>query len=583
MPTPRKPADVQAVFCTGQGCEERGRKAPEYIDIKGSAQSLHSAALVFDVKQSLVEVSTQLQEVLQWQRDLQTRVAQVGADVSLMLSRGHETVNGQIGSWGEKEFAVVSGRPSSQLAEGKLREQLAGSGRRSRVDENAALFTDPDVHVMPNKNNLMELFAVHEAEQYRLDMVKEAGGRGACIEMAIDSLMAFVICVNAVFIGVSMDLAADAPALFFAFDVVFSVIFVTEVAVKVVLKGVCGHFCQENKWSNLFDFMLICIDLFQVALVMFSRSNQNMTNAPSASLFRIIRVVKLSRIIRLLRAAIFADLLVMIRGLIGGLSTLGWSILLFFLVVYVVALLFREFLGRRELENVSEYFENVPRAMLTIFRCSFGDCSSAGGVPIFEHVYSHHGGFMSVLYCLFVFVVSIGIFNVISAMFVESTMKAAVAHSDSQRKQRMADKVLWCTEVTAVIKELVQAATTRTLPDKLSDAAEEINELEIERHELDKLVTTNKEVMRALACLDIAPEENQRLSEVLDPDNGGTISVVDVVDGLGRLRGDPKRSDMVIVEGMVRSLHAKIDALTKFVVEHLDKEVLNKSKCGKIL
>ena len=36
------------------------------------------------------------------------------------------------------------------------------------------------------------------------------------------------------------------------------------------------------------------------------------------------------------------DLLTMIRGLVGGMMTLGWAIVLFLLVVYIVALLFRE-------------------------------------------------------------------------------------------------------------------------------------------------------------------------------------------------------------------------------------------------
>ena len=53
---------------------------------------------------------------------------------------------------------------------------------------------------------------------------------------------------------------------------------------------------------------------------------------------------------------------------------------------YFFSLLFIVLVREQAVENVSDYFEDVPRAFLTIFRCSFGDCSTASGTPIFEHM-----------------------------------------------------------------------------------------------------------------------------------------------------------------------------------------------------
>merc|ERR1712232_1403932 len=108
--------------------------------------------------------------------------------------------------------------------------------------------------------------------------------------------------------------------------------------------------------------------------------------------------------------------------MMGGMSTLGWAIVLFTLCVYIVALLFREYLGRREHPEILKYFNTVPRAMFTIFRCSFGDCTTDNGAPIFEYVDQHYGFVYSLTYCTFVFVMTVGLFNVISAIFVESTL-----------------------------------------------------------------------------------------------------------------------------------------------------------------
>merc|ERR1712203_399266 len=101
-----------------------------------------------------------------------------------------------------------------------------------------------------------------------------------------------------------------------------------------------------------------------------------------------VRLAKLIRLLRLLRADIFKDLLAMIQGLRGGATVLMWAVLLFLLIVYVMALIFRETWGEEkdkenrwgtDAEKVREYFDSVPRSMLTTFRCSFGDCNTKEG------------------------------------------------------------------------------------------------------------------------------------------------------------------------------------------------------------
>merc|ERR1712147_25243 len=99
--------------------------------------------------------------------------------------------------------------------------------------------------------------------------------------------------------------------------------------------------------------------------------------------------------------------------MIGGMTTLLWSMVLFLIALYVVALVFRESLGRREQDRIYEYFENLPRAMFTTFRCSFGDCTTDGGTPLFEHVNASYGGLYSLFYCFFTFTMTVGLYNVI--------------------------------------------------------------------------------------------------------------------------------------------------------------------------
>lgn len=162
--------------------------------------------------------------------------------------------------------------------------------------------------------------------------------------------------------------------------------------------------------GNILDACLVAIDALQLILTL---TTQEASDLPSASLFRLLRLLKLARVLCVLRTDAFSDLLSMIQGMMGGMSTLIWSMILFFLTIYMVSLVFREAFGRGNVETVNPFFDSVPRSMITTFRCSFGDCSTNGGTPLFEHIHNTYGGFATLVCCCFVFVITIGLFNVV--------------------------------------------------------------------------------------------------------------------------------------------------------------------------
>merc|ERR1712224_1101338 len=135
----------------------------------------------------------------------------------------------------------------------------------------------------------------------------------------------------------------------------------------------------------------------------------------------LFRTIRLFRVFRITRHHSFKELASMVQAAMVGIRSLWWSLVLFGLAVYVFALTFMNILGPGaarigESHNMTEYhFSSVPRAMFTVLRCSFGDCTDYEGVPLFAQ------GSITVrmLYCVFMFVVTIGLFNIISAVFVE--------------------------------------------------------------------------------------------------------------------------------------------------------------------
>eukprot|EP00929_Paragymnodinium_shiwhaense_P095373 TRINITY_DN5647_c0_g1_i1.p1 TRINITY_DN5647_c0_g1~~TRINITY_DN5647_c0_g1_i1.p1 ORF type:complete len:728 (-),score=123.56 TRINITY_DN5647_c0_g1_i1:87-2270(-) len=389
--------------------------------------------------------------------------------------------------------------------------------------------------------------------------------RRAHVEIAADSVIGFIIVVNAIFIGVSIDAPASWQTAILGMDLFFSTAFILELGLKLYVNGMQQQFFGENRLMNWFDAALIFIDLLQMALqLVMPEVSDGVGDLPSASLFRVVRLVRLVRILRLLRHPALQTLLMMMHGMIGGLPTLGWALLLFIFSVYIVALLCREFLGRAEHEGIYEYFNNVPRAMITAFRCSFGECDSIDGTPIFESVDAKYGMGFSILYCLFAFTMSIGMFNVISAIFVQSTMAAATAMKAKQKKARLQDEDLWASRVSTIVRKMLSFSTGHGQTGSLSEMIDIIYDLDISSSALE-IIGSDSVVRCALEDLDVDPEDHEYLSDILDVEQEGHIAIIELLQGVRRLRGNPRRSDIVTVDLICRSMQNSLKDIKKLL------------------
>jgi hypothetical protein len=198
--------------------------------------------------------------------------------------------------------------------------------------------------------------------------------------------------------------------------------------------------------------------------------------------------------------------------------------------------------------------------MYTVFRCSFGDCSSAGGVPIFEYILESYGGGYTMLYCLFIFVLTIGFFNVISAIFVDGVMAAAAEANAKKQQERLSSETRKSVNVATIIEQVL-AASGQTPKDYSTCADIEVDRSFIDQCASEDPAIQDPLVKEALHRLDIDPHDHAKLSDILDPDHGGTIAIHDLVNGLSALRGQPRRSDIVSVNLMIRSLQDRLEEL----------------------
>merc|ERR1711924_470970 len=85
------------------------------------------------------------------------------------------------------------------------------------------------------------------------------------------------------------------------------------------------------------------------------------------------------------------------------------------------------------------------------------------------------------------------------------------------------------------------------------DSAEQFINMEMSPEDFDVLLQVPR-FRDILSSLDIASEDQCDLFETLDVNGGGTIDIGELVLGINRLRGDPRRADIVSVGLGIRNL-----------------------------
>merc|ERR1712151_563341 len=130
----------------------------------------------------------------------------------------------------------------------------------------------------------------------------------------------------------------------------------------------------------------------------------------------------------------------------------------------------------------------------------------------------------------------------------------------------MQDPVLWSTEMAKLMKVILEVSPHHSVPDSqmLSDSVKDICEISLTRNIFDEVVKDPKAI-EALKNLDIEAGDYCYLSDILDPDNTGDVSMPELVDGIQRLRGHPRRSDIVCVDLMIRSTQVALDRIAENV------------------
>jgi len=408
------------------------------------------------------------------------------------------------------------------------------------------------------------------------------------VEKYLEPVMCLVIFINMVLTGVSADTEWWNGWIWV--DAFFTCIFIMEIGVKVSVFGLDDTFRGPQSRWNLFDCGIVALCVVDFVYTSSIKSPQRSVGTQksdsklggSFSLFRMFRLARMVRMLRVLRIPVCKELWMMINGMVGGLRTLGWACVILTIPVYMLGMLLSQTLGVQErLETLQaaeqdknvDSFNSVPMAMFTVVRCMTSECTDFKGRPLILEMVNKHGWVLGFLYVLFILLTMLGLFNLITAIFVENAVAAAKFNEAIQTKRRQRSREALTAKVRQLIQIFWEAQHDMLDRPRRSGSMESLRknfsmhqctDMQVTLELYEKVITLTS-VQNILEDLEIAEDDYFDLFDILDTDGNGSLDVKEIVEGMLRLRGNARRSDVVGVGYAIRALQLSLGEFSEIM------------------
>jgi len=396
------------------------------------------------------------------------------------------------------------------------------------------------------------------------------------------------IFINGILVGVQTDMYDSQWKGWMPIEIGFTSFFVGELAIRLKVVGFRKHFFGTDWGWNYFDIAIIAISLINLFMELLSATT---TKGPGLTILRLVRLTRLSRMLRMLRFSYLKELALMIKGLLGGFKTLVWACVLLIFAIYLIAVFITAIVAPDPVMKKDDYstwkmFNGVAQSMFTGFRCFTGDCTDEAGNSLVLILTNKLGWPFSAGYVICSMMITFGIFNLIIAIYIENTLEAAklVTTMDKKARDREALRVAHLTK--KLLKKFCRAKHRLSERSLKTSDAQHLNKVLGELHaddddevidfdmvisrDLFLYVIQNPSVQSLFDQLEI-PADRAHLFDVLDADGSGGLQVTELVQGLLRVRGDPRKVDIVATLLSVRAMQVMLRRVQDKILTNEDK------------
>ena len=377
----------------------------------------------------------------------------------------------------------------------------------------------------------------------------------------MEPIVALLIVANGVMIGLQTHPGNEDWSGWPAMEAAFTCTLLVEIFIRMYFMRCRNYWCGPDRYWSYFDVFLVATGLSDAILQ--AIVDENIIDANGTSLLRFCRLIRLVRIVKVFRIKAMRDLRLMVKGLIAGVRTLTLAFLLLFGVLYVISGLAAITIGsdsKTKDLNLDTYFSDIPQTMFTAFRCFTGECTNEFGHPILIELKEAYGLPFVLAYIISYMLVSMGIFNVILAVYVDITMKAAKENDAVTAEQYSRESVRVARATRELLKKFQAAYHTFHEMEEDDDTGKRLAKMKLNKpsklfaqdgmHDMEitkemfLLIIQDRSVQKLMNELDLPPDR-ANMFEIIDADGSGTLQLAELLHGLLKMRGDISKSDAV--------------------------------------
>lgn len=307
-----------------------------------------------------------------------------------------------------------------------------------------------------HENRMTPLKVFHSMIKWwsHLDEPDRSGHAFSLLESRIfNSMSSAVIIMHAVVVTMSSDwevnnVGKTAPESFHYMEMIFLGFYALELILRVYVHR-WFFFIGENAGWNWFDFFLVVFSLVDFVYLVFQMTATDATggNVSFMRLFRLFKITKILRTIRIIK--VFRELSMMVESFTKCVVAMFWGLVLLVFLLYIFALVFVQGITEMlrdtnpadyDLEAVKSQFGSVLDSMLSLYMAVTGGNDWA----MYFDTVKLCGIFYTVLFLLYSFFFVFALFNIMTGVFVERVLTAAIPDRDEliwEEQKRLAKQV----------------------------------------------------------------------------------------------------------------------------------------------
>ncbi|CAJ1427362.1 unnamed protein product [Effrenium voratum] len=334
-------------------------------------------------------------------------------------------------------------------------------------------------------------------------------------------------------------------------EIAFAAWFTLELFIRALAEKL-EFLTGDEKFWNALDFFLVSESLVSLAW-----------DVPASLAFlRILRVFRLVRIVRLVRTVqALRKLRTMIFAMLNSFADLLWALQVVLLIVFVFSLIFNnavaahfdsldasDIIAMGLAQEINAMYGGLYSSMVSLWSAVSGGNDWMVYAEALRHL--SMGEFYFVIFNFYIAFCVIGLFNVVTGVFVDS---AVCTRTEDEIVQGYLDEMKSMTES---IKGFLKKA------DK--DASGTLTYEEFQAH------MSNPVVKAYFSGLDIDPDETKIIFTLLDSDCNGDIDIEEFVHGTMKLKGYATKLDVMALMYDATRQSIKFEALCEFLESQIN-------------